>query len=62
MKIQFPDDEIRLHDDRTGMYYNNILGSAVNADDDHLPRDEEELEKNEEDLVGILGHSKQNTP
>ena len=25
MKIQFPDDEIRNHDDRTGKYHNNIL-------------------------------------
>ena len=26
MKIQFPDDEIRHHDDRTGTYHKNILG------------------------------------
>ena len=25
MKIQFPDDDIRNHDDRTGKYHNNIL-------------------------------------
>ena len=32
MKIQFPDDEICNHDDRTGKY--NILEGAVNGDDD----------------------------
>ena len=34
MKIQFRDDEIRNEDDRTGKYHNNILGGAVDAEDD----------------------------
>ena len=36
MKIQFPDDEIRNHDDRTGKYHDNNQGGAVNQYDDHL--------------------------
>ena len=37
MKIQFPDDETRHHDDRTGKYHNNIVGGAVDEEDDQLP-------------------------
>ena len=29
IKIQFRDDENRNHDDRTGKYFNNILGEAA---------------------------------
>ena len=53
MKIQFPDDEIRNHDDRSGKYHNNILGGAVNEDDDHLPGNEQDLENNEEHLDAL---------
>ena len=53
LKIQFPDDEIRNHVDRTGKHHNNILEGAVNEDDDHLPGDEQELENNEEDLDAL---------
>ena len=45
MKKQFPDDETRNHDDRTGKYHNNILGGDVNEDDDHLTRTEQEQER-----------------
>ena len=51
MKIQFPDDEIRNHDDRTGKY--NILQGAVNGDDDLLSVDEEGPETTEEDLDAL---------
>ena len=36
MKIQFPDNEIRHHDDRTGKHHNNILGGAVDEEDDQV--------------------------
>ena len=35
VRIQFPDGEIRNHDDRTGKHHDNVLGGAVNEDDDH---------------------------
>ena len=44
MKIQFPDDEIRHHDDRTGKYHNNILGGAVDEEDDQVTGADEALE------------------
>ena len=44
MKIHFPDDEIRHHDDRTGKYHNNILGGAVDEEDDQVTGADEELE------------------
>ena len=53
MKTQFPDDEIRSHDDRTGKYHNNILGGAVCEDDDFLPENEEGPETTEEDLDAL---------
>ena len=54
MKIQFPDDEIRHHDDRTGKYHNNILlGGAVDEEDDQVTRAEVELENNDEDLDAL---------
>ena len=34
MKIQFPEDEIRNHDDRTRKYDNNILAGAVSEEED----------------------------
>ena len=49
MTIQFPDDEIRNHD-RTCNYRDNILGFAVNEDDDLLSENEEGSETTEEDL------------
>ena len=52
-KIQFPNDEIRNHDDRTGKYHNDILGGAVNEDDDHLSKNEEGQENNGEDLDAL---------
>ena len=54
MKIQFPDDEIRHHDDRTGTYHKNILGGAVTAYDGHLPKDEEEIAHNDEEDLDAL--------
>ena len=50
MKIQFPLEEIRNHDDRTGKYNNNILGSAVNEEEDRLTGDLEVLESSGDDL------------
>ena len=50
MKIQFPDDEIRNHDDRTGKYHDNNQGGAVNQYDDH----EEGQETTEEDLDALV--------
>ena len=44
MKIQFLDDEIRNHDDRTGKYHNNSLGGAVDEDEDQTTRDPEVTE------------------
>ena len=41
MKIQFLDDEIRNHDDRTGQYHDNSLGGAVDEDEDQTTRDPE---------------------
>ena len=41
MKIQFLDDEIRNHDDRTGKYHNNSLGGAAEEDEDQTTRDSE---------------------
>ena len=38
-KIQFPDDEIRNHDDRTGKHHNDILGGAVNEERRSLVRE-----------------------
>ena len=52
-KIQFPDDEICNHDNRTGKYQKNILGGAINEDDDHLSGSEEEQENHEEDLDAL---------
>ena len=37
MKIQFPDDEVRHHDDHTGKYHKNILGRVVDEEDDRFP-------------------------
>ena len=51
MKMKFPDDELRHHDDRTGKYHNNILGDAVDEEDDQLSRAEEERENNVVALV-----------
>ena len=50
MKIQIPDGETRNHDDQAGKYRNNILGGAVNEDEDQSPGDEEEQENDEGDL------------
>ena len=38
-KIQFPDDEIRNHDDRSGKHHNNILEGAVNEERRSLVRE-----------------------
>ena len=32
---------------------NNVLGVAINEDDDHLPGDVEELQNNKEDLDAL---------
>ena len=50
MKIHIPDGETRNHDDRAGKYHNNILGGAVNEDEDQSPGDEEEQENDDGDL------------
>ena len=52
MKIQFPDDEVRNNDDRIGKYHNNILGGAVNEDDDLC----QEMKKSERTMRRILMH------
>ena len=36
LKIQFPDDEIRHHDDRTGKQHDRFLGNAVDEEDEHF--------------------------
>ena len=38
-KIQFPDDEIRNHDHRTGKQHDDILGGAVNEERRSLVRE-----------------------
>ena len=55
MKIQFLDDEIRNHDDRTGKYHNNSLGGAVDEDEDQTTRDPEVTESWRDDLDGWGG-------
>ena len=55
MKIQFLDDEIRNHDDRTGKYHNNNLGGAVDEDEDQTTRDPEVTESWRDDLDGWGG-------
>ena len=57
MKIQFLDDEIRNHDDRTGKYHNNSLGGAVDEDEDQTTRDPEVTESWRDDLDGWGGRS-----
>ena len=70
--------EIRHHDDRTGKHHKQHLWEVQDdEEDDQVAGTEEELENNDGDLaalvataqeeetkalVGILGHSKQNTP
>ena len=58
-KIDFPDDEIRSNDDRTGKYHCNILGGAVNEDDDHLSENEEGQENHEEDLDALAAQEEE---
>ena len=53
MKIHFPDDEIRHHNDHTGKYHDNILRGAVDEEDDQFPGDEEELENNDGNLDAL---------
>ena len=50
MKIQFPKDEIRNHDDRTGKYNNNILVRADNVEEDQLTGDIEVPDSSGDDL------------
>ena len=50
MMIQFPKDEIRNHDDRTGKYNNNILASAVNVEENQLTGDMEVPDSSGDDL------------
>ena len=53
LQIQFPDDEIRHHDDRAGKYHNNILGGAADVEDDQVTGAEEEPENNDGDLDAL---------
>ena len=46
LKIQFPDDEIQYHDDRTGKQHDRFLGGAVDEEDEHFSGHEEGLENN----------------
>ena len=72
IKIQLLDDKRRNHDDRTDKHHTEILGGAVNEDDDRLPGYEEQLENNEdldalatapeEKAKSTRGHSKQIPP
>ena len=50
LKIHFPDDEIRYHDDRAGKQHDRFLGGAVDEEDEHLSGHEEGLEDNDEYL------------
>ena len=52
-KIQFPDDEIRYHDDRTGNHHNTLLGGAVEEEEEQMSVHEEILENNDEDLDAL---------
>ena len=36
LKIQFPDDEMRCHEDRTGKQHDRFLGGAVDEEDEHF--------------------------
>ena len=50
MKIQFPDDEIRYHDDRTGKHHNTLLGGAVEEEEEQMSVHEESHENSDDDL------------
>ena len=52
LKIQFPDDEIRYHDDRTGKQHDRFLGGAVDGRK-HFSSHEEGLENNDEYLDAL---------
>ena len=53
LKIQFPDDEIRYHDDRTGKHHNSLQGGAVEEKEERMSVHEEILENNGEDLDAL---------
>ena len=53
LKIQFSDDEIRYHDDRTGKQHDRFLGGAVDEEDEHFSGNEEGLENNDEYLDAL---------
>ena len=50
MKIQFPEDEIRNHDDRTRKYDNNFLAGAVSEEEDLMTGDMGVPESSGDDL------------
>ena len=51
--IQFPDDEIRYHDDLTGKHHNTLLGGAVEEEEEQISVHEDILENNDEDLDAL---------
>ena len=53
LKIQFPDDEVRNHDDRLGKYHTNSLGIAADEEDDQGTGAEQEFENNAGDLDAL---------
>ena len=74
LKMQFHDEKIRYHDDRTGKRHDRFLGGAVGEEDEHFSGHEEGLENNDEYLdalataqeeeaeaLAFLGHSKQSS-
>ena len=61
LKIQFPDDEIRYHDDRTGKQHDRFLGGVVDEEDEHFSGHEEGLENNDEYLDALATAQKDET-
>ena len=53
LKIQFPDDEIRYHDDRTGKHHNTLLGGAVEEEEEQMSVHEESHENSDDDLDAL---------
>ena len=53
LKIQFPDDEIRYHDDRTGKHHDTLLGGAVEEEEEQMSVHEESHENSADDLDAL---------
>ena len=53
LKIQFPDNEIRYHDDRNGKHHNTLLGGAVEEEEEQMSAHEETHENSDDDLDAL---------